>query len=460
MEFDPNICFNERDVESKFVVQYLLPELGYTPDTWHQEVTFGNVRLDFIAFASKVISFIYEPLSSLSLVIETKHPNENLDKHQKQLKNYLVSLRVEHGLLTNGKEVRIYKFSNGCLNLVYRCFCKGIEREIGLIKEIVGRENLQNSYLKKNDVLSLPIEPQRQNQKDWKKGGLRKMKSLAIYHNKGGVGKTTIATNLAAAFRNQGMRVLLIDIDSQSNSTFATGLIKFQFEEDDNIRDNNVSHILSSGELYPIPDIARSSNMFNSPEIDVVPSHISLIEKQETFTKRAASRLRLNNKIQQVHEQYDIVIVDAPPSRDIYAEVTLIAVDHLIIPSDLKPFANQGLSTVKEYVSEINETRESIGKEPLNIMGVLPSKISTNSKYRQYALPKQKETVKEHYGLPLMDSMISERAVLSNCVNQTIEVGNIDFPDPKSVFEFDANSDSAQEFNMLANEILKKMGEA
>ena len=131
------------------------------------------------------------------------------------------------------------------------------------------------------------------------------MKTIAIYHNKGGVGKTTTAVNLAAAFQNKGKRVLLIDIDSQANATFSTGLIKFQFEEDDDLINNNVFHLLESGEFNFIPEIVRRSNGFNTPKIDVIPSHISLIEKQDKLTKLAASRFRLNTKLQQVEDDYD-----------------------------------------------------------------------------------------------------------------------------------------------------------
>lgn len=215
------------------------------------------------------------------------------------------------------------------------------------------------------------------------------MKTIAIYHNKGGVGKTTTAVNLAAAFQNKGKRVLLIDIDSQANATFSTGLIKFQFEEDDDLVNSNVFQLLESGEFNFIPEIVRKSNGFNIPEIDVIPSHISLIDKQDRLTKLAASRFRLNTKLQQVEDDYDITIIDAPPSRDIYAEIALIAADYLIIPSDMKPFANQGLNNVKAFISEVNETRSNIGKAPLEVLGVLASKILTNNQYLKFVFPRQ-----------------------------------------------------------------------
>ena len=69
------------------------------------------------------------------------------------------------------------------------------------------------------------------------------MKTIAVYHNKGGVGKTTTVVNLAAAFSKMGKRVLVIDLDSQANTTYATGLVKFEDELFDDIKDKNVKQV-------------------------------------------------------------------------------------------------------------------------------------------------------------------------------------------------------------------------
>lgn len=507
MPFHPETCRNESEVESKLIVQYLLPKLGYSPDSWYQEVAVGSIRLDFLAFAAQIIPFVLDANSPLSVVMEAKHPNQNLNIHVRRLKSYLTSLHVRYGLLTNGKQIRIYEKAESDIQLVFQCDGKEIATNIDEIKALIGKDTLKQRSIKSssgalntqsnqfntqsivkvsapkmdlpseqsldeesesNDLLSSAYQELKRIEQLFNPNGEKTqhiMKTIAIYHNKGGVGKTTVAVNLAAALRKKGKRVLLIDIDSQANTTFATGLIKFQFEEEDDLRDKNIYHILESGDFNFVSDIVRKSHFFNNPEIDIIPSHITLIEYQDKLNKILASRNRLVAKLKRVADEYNVVIIDTPPSRDLYAEVALIAADYLIIPSDLKPFANQGLPTVKNFIKQINESREVIGKPPINIMGVLPSKIATNPKFLQYTFPKQRRVISDRYDLPLMEAVIYDRTVLSECTNQTITVGGLEVPDPKSILDFaEAKPSStpaqtaAGEFELLAIEVLQKVG--
>lgn len=448
MGFDPKFCRNESEVESKLIVQYLLPALDYSPDSWHQEVAFGNIRLDFLAFASQVLPLSLTDDHPLSLIVEAKGPRENLNRHERKLQRYLLQLRVLFGILTNGKQFRIYHRQHETVKCIFECAGQEIPDRLPEIKAIVGRENIQK-------ILKTDLSIRK---KTTKKQEGHCMRTLVIYHNKGGVGKTTVSVNLAAAFRLRGLRVLLIDIDAQANSTFATGLVKFVFEEDDDLKDANVAHLLLSGDLDFIPDIVKKSQLFNNPEIDVIPSHINLIEVQEKLNQIAVSRTRLPAKLKLVEDSYDMVLIDAPPSRDLYAQLPMIAADYLIIPSDLKPFANQGLPNVKSFVKDINEYRLSIGKDELKILGVLPSKINTNSRYLANTFPKQKQAVIDKYNLPVFDTIISERVALSHCADATITLGDLEIPNPQSIFKYDPDSPSAQEFEMLATEVLQKMG--
>ena len=100
--FNPELCHNEREVESKLLVSYLLPILGYSPETWRQEMRSDRFRLDFVASTS-------QDHNTPHLVLEAKHPTENLNDHFEQLRNYMQKLKIKYGLLTNGREIRIYE---------------------------------------------------------------------------------------------------------------------------------------------------------------------------------------------------------------------------------------------------------------------------------------------------------------------------------------------------------------
>ncbi|TVQ49036.1 MAG: ParA family protein [Gloeocapsa sp. DLM2.Bin57] len=283
------------------------------------------------------------------------------------------------------------------------------------------------------------------------------MKTIAIYHNKGGVGKTTTVVNLAAAYSKMGKRVLVIDLDSQANTTYATGLVKFEDELFDNIKDKNVLQVLASEELFSIAEVARKS-VFTEPEIDVVPAHIDLMNAEKDLISLEYSRLLLRSKLQDVQDDYDIVLIDTPPSLNLYARIAIITADYLIIPSDLKPFANQGLNNVKGFVKANNTFRKQLGLEEVQILGVLPTKISTNPKFIEHTLKNRLEIIKERYKLPLFDTIIYDREDLAKSLEQIQIIGVIDIPDPRSVFDYKPDSKAANEFNLLAEEVLTKIG--
>lgn len=495
MFFNPEECRNETEVESKFVVLYLLPVLGYTPETWSQEVSLGSIRLDFLVFAAQTLPITLGEDSPLSLIVEVKSPRQNLTPHISKLKSYLTNLVTPYGLLTNGKDFRIFERKAQDIELVFRCKGSEVEAQLAEIKSIIGcKEIWQRRFgtqqlakpfgIKQSDIQDQTIseemakiansttltnelnndatgkanliQPIAEANDVQEQPGESRMKTIAVYHNKGGVGKTTTVVNLAAALSKQGKRILIIDLDSQANTTFAVGLVKFDDEENDTLRESNVMHLLSSEEFYPVKEVARSTT-FCSTGVDVVPAHINLMKAESDLGRQENSRFILTQKLIEVENSYDIAIIDTPPSLNLFAKYALIAADYLIIPSDLKPFSNQGLVNVKELIKEVNSFRKNTARKPVEVLGVLATKVSTNHKFQQSTLPKRMQAVMERYGLEVMESIIFERDDLAKCSEVTKIVGELEIPDPRSILDFKPQSEAAQEFNNLAQEVLRKI---
>jgi len=255
------------------------------------------------------------------------------------------------------------------------------------------------------------------------------MKIIAVYHNKGGVGKTTTVVNLAATFSKAGKKVLVIDLDSQANTTFATGLVNFGDEEKDNLKDSYIYHLLKSRKAFSISEVARTSR-FSSHEIDVIPSHILLMKQENELNQLKYVQGMLIKKLEVVKDKYDIVLIDTPP----------------------------GLENVQEFIKENNEFRELLNRSPIQPLGVLPTKISTNAKFIKGTLQKRLALIPQRYQFEVMDTIIFERDDLAKCTEQSLDIGDMEVADPRSILDFKSSSKSVAEFQQLAQEILQKIG--
>lgn len=111
--YNPENCRNEAEVESKFIVYYLLPALGYDPSNWYQEVTVGRLRLDFLASANTA----NQQSNRRQIVIEAKHPQQNLDRHLRKFRQYIETVQAQYGLLINGREIRVYERCGNTIEL-------------------------------------------------------------------------------------------------------------------------------------------------------------------------------------------------------------------------------------------------------------------------------------------------------------------------------------------------------
>ncbi|WP_195940924.1 ParA family protein [Romboutsia sp. 1001713B170131_170501_G6] len=171
------------------------------------------------------------------------------------------------------------------------------------------------------------------------------MKKISILNIKGGVAKTTSAINLAAILADEGNKVLVVDVDAQSNSTMS-------FKAYD-IDDLSVSDVLLNKDI-DIEDVIKETEYEN---IDILPSNISLAfaEKKILLDVTRNQQNRLKRALEQVNDKYDYCIIDCPPSLNMITINALVASNEVIVPIKIDKFALDGLEYLLESIEEIKE---------------------------------------------------------------------------------------------------------
>lgn len=250
-------------------------------------------------------------------------------------------------------------------------------------------------------------------------------KFICIANQKGGVGKTTTAINLAASLAAAEKRTLLIDCDPQGNATNGVGIDK------EAIRERNLYHALI--DKIPIEETVFSTDI---PTLDVVPSNQNLIGVEVEFVSLQERENRLKKTLKNIDTSYEYIIIDCPPSLGFLTVNSLVASDHLIIPLQCEYFALEGLgqllNTVKLVQARLNPT--------LTLAGILLTMFDTRNRLSHRVA----EEVNKYFGSRVFKTIIHRNVRLSESPSHGLPI-----------ILYDINSRGAISYMKLAREILE-----
>ncbi|MEW6110126.1 MAG: ParA family protein [Nitrospirota bacterium] len=252
-------------------------------------------------------------------------------------------------------------------------------------------------------------------------------KIIAIVNQKGGVGKTTTAINLAASLALSGENILLIDIDPQGNSTSGLGIPR------DNI-DNTLYDVFSGG--ISITDASIETSI---EHLMLVPSDIDLLGVEIELISREARERILADALSGIKSNYRYIFIDCPPSLGLLTLNALVASDSVIVPVQCEYYALEGLGLLTRTLRLV---RGSFNPN-LDIEGILLTMFDTRNSLSHQVVSE----IKKHFGDKVYQTIIPRNVALGEAPSHG-----------KPVILYDIRSRGAQSYLSLAKEILNENG--
>ncbi len=249
-------------------------------------------------------------------------------------------------------------------------------------------------------------------------------RTFAITNQKGGVGKSTTALNLGAAFAERGERTLLVDLDPHAGLSFSLG-----FDDPEKRFSKTAYELLDPDDQTSLTDVAVPTEI---PKLDLVPSHLDLMELDYKLVGRAAWANILKHRIRDAHDAYRHVIVDTPPSLGLLTRMALVAADVAVVPVQAEWLALRGLQLLQRVLQQTTRDAEHEG---LDVRYLLTMHQRTKHSEEVEAL------IREKFGDQVFETVIRRSVKFAD---STVA--------GKPVLLFDSTHPGAQAYRQLAKE--------
>ena len=257
----------------------------------------------------------------------------------------------------------------------------------------------------------------------WIEGGIYLGKIIAVANQKGGVGKTTTAITLSSILAKKSKKVLLIDADPQGNATSGVGIEKKT--------EKSVYELLV--EDTSAEEIIQESSIKN---LKICPSNINLAGAEVELVSMISREQRLKEKLEEIKEQFDYIIIDCPPSLGLITLNAFTAANSVLIPIQCEYYALEGLG---QLINTINLVKKHLNKN-LEVEGALLTMYDMRTNLSNQVV----KEVKNYFGDKVYKTVIPRNVKLS-------EAPSYGMP----ITEYDARSKGAKSYEKFVKELLK-----
>lgn len=333
-------------VVNDLFASHLLRELGFQSEEIHPEFNTGDGAVDKAARKTIGDDIFLHTKSNPHLLLELKGRDINLSEdaaqYQKtvnQLKRYLLAPNcrtVQWGIITNSCNIQLFRKHGKVIYPATQCLS-------------INLENIDDIVAAIRKKIETPT----------------KALTIAVYNNKGGVGKTTTTVNLAAILTFLGKKVLAIDFDpNQQDLTSSLGIPLSKDDVFSALTDRDVE-ILSAVHPYAFPLKKANSEL----RFDVIPADQKMAGYTDDVLRHKFKRNRLYRKLEAARQEYDYILIDAPPNWRLISQLAVYAADVVLIPTKHNNlFSLENAATaMKKFIPEVQREKADGSPVPLPI---------------------------------------------------------------------------------------------